>query len=120
MIYNGTILKVADNSGAKRAICIGTIFCKRRYAKLGDIIKVSIKKCSKKSRVKKGTIYNAIVINTKYPFFRNGFMLRFEENSIVLLDNKYNVFSTRIFGISLKEFKKTDFGKICSISDYVI
>ncbi|MGX7577353.1 50S ribosomal protein L14 [Candidatus Vidania fulgoroideorum] len=121
MIFPGSTLNVSDNSGAKKVYCIRILYSKKKYASIGNILKVSIKKCLFKGKVKKSLIYNAVLINTKYGIKRkNGIKISFNKNSVVILDKKFNIISTRIFGVVPKEFKDTFFKKIISLSKYVI
>ncbi|MGX7582572.1 50S ribosomal protein L14 [Candidatus Vidania fulgoroideorum] len=120
MIFPGTILHVSDNSGAKKVLCIRIMYSKKKYGKIGDIIKICIKKCLFNGKVKKGSIYNALIVNTKKGILRKNGKIRFEKNSVIIIDKKYEIISTRIFGIIPKEFKETIFNKIISLSDYVI
>ncbi|MGX7583144.1 50S ribosomal protein L14 [Candidatus Vidania fulgoroideorum] len=120
MIISGSILTSADNSGAKKSMCIRILGNNKKVAKVCDIIKVSIKKCSKKSKVKKGFIYNAIIVRTKFGIFRkDGTKLSFEDNAIVLLDKKFEMIGTRIKGIIPLEIRETDFDEIFFLSKYV-
>lgn len=107
MIQNESKLIVTDNSGGKLASCIKVLgSSKKRYAYIGDFLKVSLKKCSSKHKVKKGFVYNAILIRTKTKFIRNnGNFFEFGDNSIVLLNSKFEPFCSRIFGPVLREFK---------------
>ncbi|WP_458659091.1 50S ribosomal protein L14 [Candidatus Vidania fulgoroideorum] len=121
MIYPGTLLAVSDNSGAKKVLCIRIMYSKKKFGILGDVIKVSVKKCLFNSRVKKGNVYNALIVNTKYRIKRNsGFNLKFDKNSVIILDDKLEIISSRIFGLIPKEFKNSDFRKLISLADYVI
>lgn len=117
MIINGSILTSADNSGAKKSLCIKIFGNNKKVAHICDVIKVSIKKCSKKSKVKKGGVYNAIIVRTKYGIQRsNGTKISFNDNSIVLLNRKFELIGTRIKGIIPAEIKETDFEEIASLA----
>lgn len=122
MIQSESKLNVADNSGAKLVLCIKVLgSSKKRYAYLGDLIKVSIKKCIFKGKVKKGEIYIAILVRTKSKIFRSdGTYLKFNDNSVVLLNNKLDIISSRIIGPIPRELKYTRFHKIVSLSNEVV
>jgi len=120
MIHIKSLLFVSDNSGAKMASCIKILKpINAKYANIGDIVKVSIKKNSL-SKIKKGSIYNALIIRTKSGIFRkNGFFLKFNKNCIILLNEKNECIGTRIFGhvpyeVCLKNIKIINF-----ISDFI-
>ena len=100
MIQMQTTLKVADNSGAKRVQCIKVLGgSHRRYAAIGDIIKVSIKEAIPRGKVKKGDVYTAVVVRTAKGVRRNdGSLIRFDDNAAVLLNAKNEPIGTRIFG----------------------
>ncbi|XXS36654.1 MAG: 50S ribosomal protein L14 [Candidatus Nasuia deltocephalinicola] len=124
MIQTETILKVCDNSGAKFVKCIKIMgSSKKRYAYIGDLLKVSIKKLSLNSKLKKGDVFNAILIRSVFGFKRsNGFLFNFKENSVLLLNNKMEIIGSRIFGPVIKELKDNIFisSKINSLSPYYI
>lgn len=122
MIQQKTILKVADNSGAKTVRCIKVLGgFKKKYAKLGDLVVVSVQELRNKSKttskVKKHEVYQALVVRTKGGFKKlNGFNTYFSENSVVLINKQGNPVSTRILGPIPKILKKKQFQKIISIS----
>ena len=126
MIQQQTILKVSDNSGAKTAKCIKVLGgFKKKYAKLGDIIIVSIQKLRNKSKntskVKKGEVYRALIIRTKVKYVKkDGTQIWFNENSITLLNKQDNPIGTRIMGPIPKILKKKKFQKILSISSGLV
>ena len=113
---------VADNSGAKDLMCIKVLGgSKRRYASIGDIIKVAIKEASPKGRVKKGEVYNAIVVRTSKGVRRNdGSLIKFDNNAAVLLNAKLEPIGTRIFGPVTRELRTERFMKIVSLAPEVI
>jgi len=117
----GTSLNVIDNSGAKKCICIQVkTGYKQKYAYIGDVITVSIRRLRSKrkslSKVKKGQVYKALVIKTKkVQKFFNGDINNFLENSIVLLNNKNKIVGTRVFGCLPKELRYTKYLKILSL-----
>lgn len=117
-----TNLDVADNSGARRVMCIKVLGgSHRRYANVGDIIKVSIKEAIPRGRVKKGEVYNAVVVRTRKGVRRNdGSLIRFDGNAAVLLNNQHQPIGTRIFGPVTRELRSEKFMKIISLAPEVI
>ncbi len=107
MIQKQTILEVADNSGARKVMCINVKgHSKKRYAHIGEIIKVSIKDAIPRGKVKKGDVYNAIVVRTKAPVRRNdGAAIRFDDNAVVLLNAQLQPIGTRVFGPVTRELR---------------
>ena len=122
MIQMRTILNVADNSGAKRLMCIKVLGgSKRRYAAVGDVIKVSVKDAIPRGKVKKGEVYDAVVVRTKSGVRRSdGSLIRFDTNAAVLLTNKLEPIGTRIFGPVTRELRNVQFMKIISLAPEVI
>ncbi len=122
MIQTQSTLKVADNTGAKSIMCIKVLGgSKRQYAKIGDIIKVSIKEAVPRGRVKKGEIYNAVVVRTAKGVRRiDGSLLKFDDNAAVLLNNKLEPIGTRIFGPVTRELRNSRFMKIVSLAPEVL
>ena len=122
MIQMQSRLDVADNSGAKDVMCIKVLGgSKRRYASIGDIIKVAIKEASPKGRVKKGEVYNAIVVRTSKGVRRtHGSLIKFDSNAAVLLNAKLEPVGTRIFGPVTRELRTERFMKIVSLAPEVI
>jgi len=122
MIQMQTNLDVADNSGAKRVMCIKVLGgSHRRYAGIGDIIKVSIKDAIPRGRVKKGEVYNALVVRTKKGVRRqDGSVIRFDGNSAVILNNNLQPLGTRIFGPVTRELRGEKFMKIISLAPEVL
>ena len=117
-----TILGAADNSGARRLMCVKVLGgSKRRYAKIGDVIKVSIKEAIPRSKVKKGELYNAVVVRTKKGVRRaDGSLIRFDSNAAVLLNNQLQPIGTRIFGPVTRELRTENFMKIVSLAPEVL
>jgi large subunit ribosomal protein L14 len=117
-----TNLDVADNSGAKRVMCIKVLGgSHRRYANVGDIIKVSVKDAIPRGRVKKGEVYNAVVVRTRKGVRRgDGSVVRFDGNAAVLLNNQHQPIGTRIFGPVTRELRSEKFMKIISLAPEVI
>ena len=122
MIQMQTNLDVADNSGARKVMCIKVLGgSHRRYANVGDIIKVSIKEAIPRGRVKKGEVYNAVVVRTRKGVRRtDGSLIRFDGNAAVLLNNQHQPNGTRIFGPVTRELRSEKFMKIISLAPEVI
>ena len=122
MIQMQTRLDVADNSGAKRLMCIKVLGgSKRRYAGIGDVIKVSIKEAMPNSKVKKGDVYNALVVRTRKGVRRqDGSLIRFDGNAAVLLNANLQPIGTRIFGPVTRELRSEKFMKIVSLAPEVL
>lgn len=122
MIQMQSNLDVADNSGAKRVMCIKVLGgSHRRYANIGDIIKVSIKDAIPRGRVKKGEVYNAIVVRTRKGVRRpDGSVIRFDGNAAVILNNQHQPLGTRIFGPVTRELRSEKFMKIISLAPEVL
>ena len=134
MIQMQTVLDVADNSGAKRVMCIKVLGgSKRRYARIGDLIKVTVKQAAPRGsedrrgmgrgreEVRKGNVYNAVVVRTRSGVRRpDGSLVKFERNAAVLLSNKKEPIGTRIFGPVPHELRAKDFTKIISLAPEVI
>lgn len=122
MIQMQTVLNVADNSGAKQIQCIKVLGgSHRRYAGIGDIIKVSIKDAIPRGKVKKGDVYNAVVVRTKKGVRRpDGSVIRFDGNAAVLLNAQLQPIGTRIFGPVTRELRSERFMKIISLAPEVL
>lgn len=122
MIQTQTILKVADNTGAKLVMCIKVLGgSKRKYASIGDVIKVAIKEALPRGKVKKGEVYNAVIVRTAKGVRRSdGSLIKFDGNAVVILNNKHEPIGTRIFGPVTRELRNTNFMKIISLAPEVI
>ena len=122
MIQMQTYLKVADNTGAKELMCIRVLGgTGRRYANIGDVIKVTVKEAAPRGRVKKGEVYNAVVVRTAHGVRRpDGSSINFDGNAAVLLNNKLEPIGTRIFGPVTRELRNDKFMKIVSLAPEVI
>jgi large subunit ribosomal protein L14 len=122
MIQMQTNLSVADNSGAKRVQCIKVLGgSHRRYAGIGDVIKVSVKDAIPRGKVKKGDVYNAVVVRTRKGVRRpDGSLIRFDGNAAVLLNNQLQPIGTRIFGPVTRELRSEKFMKIISLAPEVL
>lgn len=122
MIQQETNLEVADNTGAKKVRCFKVLGgSKRRYARVGDIIVCAVKDADPKGNVKKGDVVKAVIVRTK-SFIRrqDGSLLRFFDNSCVIIDEKNNPKGTRIFGPVAREVRERGFIKITSLAPEVI
>lgn len=122
MIQMQSRLEVADNSGAKELMCIKVLGgSHRRYANIGDVVKVSIKDAMPRGRVKKGDVYNALIVRTCKGVRRpDGSVLRFDSNAAVLLNAKLEPIGTRIFGPVARELRGEKFMKIISLAPEVL
>ena len=122
MIQMQSMLDAADNSGARRLMCVKVLGgSKRRYANVGDVIKVSIKEAIPRGKVKKGETYNAVVVRTRKGVRRtDGSLIRFDSNAAVLLNNQLQPIGTRIFGPVTRELRSEKFMKIVSLAPEVL
>jgi large subunit ribosomal protein L14 len=122
MIQMQSMLTAADNSGARRVMCIKVLGgSKRRYAGIGDIIKVTVKDAIPRGKVKKGEVYDAVVVRTRKGVRRNdGSLIRFDGNAAVLLTPKLEPIGTRIFGPVTRELRTERFMKIVSLAPEVL
>lgn len=122
MIQMQTILNAADNSGARELMCVKVLGgSKRRYANIGDIIKVSVKQAIPRGKVKTGEMYNAVVVRTKKGVRRqDGSLIRFDNNAVVLLNAQLQPVGTRIFGPVTRELRTEKFMRIISLAPEVL
>jgi large subunit ribosomal protein L14 len=122
MIQPRSILEVADNSGAKKVQCIRSLGgSNRRYARIGDIIVVSVKEAIPGGNIKKGAVAKAVVVRTKKETRRpDGTYIRFDQNAVVLINNQMEPIGTRIFGPVARELRWRDFMKIISLAPEVL
>jgi large subunit ribosomal protein L14 len=122
MIQMQSILDAADNRGARRLMCIKVLGgSHRRYAKIGDVIKVSVKEAIPRGKVKKGEVYNAVVVRTRKGVRRpDGSVIRFDGNAAVLLNNQLQPIGTRIFGPVTRELRTENFMRIISLAPEVL
>ncbi|QCO71054.1 50S ribosomal protein L14 [Buchnera aphidicola] len=122
MIQEQTILHVADNSGARSAMCIKVLGgSHRRYASIGDVIKITIKEAIPRGKVKKGEVLKAVVVRTKKGVRRSdGSVIRFDTNACVVLNNNEQPIGTRIFGPVTRELRTEKFMKIISLAPEVL
>ena len=122
MIQTQSMLDVADNSGARRVMCIKVLGgSHRRYAGIGDIIKVTVKEAIPRGKVKKGQVMTAVVVRTRFGVRRaDGSVIRFDGNAAVLLTAKHEPIGTRIFGPVTRELRNEKFMKIVSLAPEVL
>jgi large subunit ribosomal protein L14 len=122
MIQTETVLDVADNSGAKRVQCIKVLGgTRRRYAWLGDVIVVAVKEAIPEAKVKKGQVAKGVVVRTRREHRRaDGSYVKFDANSVVLIDDKREPIGTRIFGPVARELRAKRFMKIISLAPEVV
>jgi len=121
MIQELTNLVVADNTGAKRAMCFRILKQRKEYAHLGDVIRVAIKEASPTGSVKKGQVCTAVIIRTGNPIRRaDGSTVRFDQNACVLVDSKFNPLGTRVFGPVARELRDKNYMKILSLAPEVV
>lgn len=122
MIQMQSTLDAADNSGARRLMCIKVLGgSRRRYANIGDVIKVTVKEAIPRGKVKKGEVFNAVVVRTRKGVRRaDGSVIRFDGNAAVLLDRQLQPIGTRIFGPVTRELRTEKFMKIVSLAPEVL
>ena len=121
MIAEETSLVVADNSGAKRVTCFRVLGQRKKYAHVGDIIKVSVKEAQPGGLVKKGQVCNALVVRTCHALRRpDGSYVRFDNNAVVVVDEKQNPLGSRIFGPVARELRDKNFMKVISLAPEVL
>lgn len=122
LIQTQSVLQVADNTGARRVACVKVLGgSQRRYASVGDIIVVSVKEALPNSRVKKKQLHRAVVVRTKKEISRSdGSYIRFDDNSVVLIDANRELIGTRIFGPVARELRAKRFMKIVSLAPEVL
>lgn len=122
MIQVQTILDVADNSGARKVMCIKVLGgSHRRYARVGDIIKVSVKEAIPRGKVKKGQVMNALVVRTKSGVRRqDGSLIKFDDNAAILLNTQHAPIGTRVFGPVTRELRTEKFMRIISLAPEVL
>ncbi len=122
MIQMQSELVVADNSGARRVMCIKVLGgTRRRYASVGDVIIVSVKEIIPNSKVEKGKVHRAVIVRTRKEIRRNdGSYIRFDDNAAVLINNQKEPVGTRIFGPVARELRSKNFMKIVSLAPEVL
>jgi large subunit ribosomal protein L14 len=121
MIHEETDLVVADNSGAKRVRCFRVLGQRKRYAHVGDIIKVSVKEAQPGAAIKKGQVCDALIVRTRHPIQRSdGSHLRFDNNAVVILDATKSPVGTRIMGPVARELREKNHMKVVSLAPEVL
>lgn len=122
MVQTQTILQTADNSGAKKIMCIKVLGdSKRRYAHVGDIISASVKTATPGGNVKKGDVIKAVIVRTKKEYRRrDGSYIRFDENAAVVINKDQEPVGTRIFGPVARELREKSYMKIVSLAPEVL
>jgi len=122
MIQMQSMLDAADNSGARRLMCVKVLGgSKRRYARIGDVVKVAVKEAIPRGKVRKGELYNAVIVRTRKGVRRpDGSLIRFDRNAAVLLTNQLQPIGTRIFGPVTRELRRGQFMKIVSLAPEVL
>ena len=122
MIQQESVLKVADNSGARKILCISVLGGgQKKTAAVGDIITATVKDAIPSGSIGKGEIVKAVIVRTRYPVKRkDGTVLRFDENGAVLIDEKMQPLGTRVFGPIARELREKDFTKIISLAPEVV
>ncbi|MDD2707242.1 MAG: 50S ribosomal protein L14 [Verrucomicrobiae bacterium] len=121
MLQIRSIVDVADNTGARRASVIGVLGRRTPFARVGDVIKANVKEADSDGTVKKGAVVDAVVVRTRQPIRRrDGSVLRFDRNAIVVIDKQLNPVGTRIFGPVARELREKNFMKIVSLAPEVI
>ena len=122
MIQMQSLLKVADNTGARTVMCIKVLGgSKRRFAGIGDVIKVAVKDAAPRGRIKRGEVYNAVIVRTAKGIRRaDGSLVKFDTNAAVILNNKLEPIGTRIVGPVTRELRTAKFMKIVSLAPEVI
>jgi len=121
MIQPNTRLKAADNTGARQIMCIGVLGGRKKYARVGDVIVVTVKKAIPGGVVKKGDVVRAVIVRCAQPHRRpDGSYIKFDENAAVILTDKNNPKGTRIFGPVARELREKNFTKIISLAPEVL
>jgi large subunit ribosomal protein L14 len=121
MVLEQTRLKVADNSGARSVMCIRILGTKRKFARVGEVIRVTVKEAQPNGMIKKGELCLAVIVRTKSTIRRaDGSCLRFDGNAAVIIDEKNNPVGTRIFGPVARELRDADFMKVVSLAPEVL
>jgi large subunit ribosomal protein L14 len=121
MIQVESRLQVADNSGARSVMCIRVLRTKRSYAKVGEVIKVTVKEAQPNAAIKSGEVCEAVIVRTAAPILRkDGSVLRFDNNAAVLIDANNNPRGTRIFGPVARELRDGNFMKVVSLAPEVL
>ncbi len=121
MIRQETSLQVADNTGARRVLCMKVLGQRKTTATVGDVIRITVKEAQPRGTVKKGTNHKAVIVRTQAPIRRpDGSFLRFDNNAVVLVDDQNNPRGTRIFGPIARELREKNFMKVVSLAPEVL
>jgi len=122
MIQLKTVLEVADNSGAKRVVCVKVLGgSRRRYASIGDVVVVAVREAIPNSKIQKGSVHRAVIVRTRKEVAReDGSFIKFDDNSVVLIDDSQEPIGTRIFGPVARELRGKKFMKIISLAPEVL
>ncbi|MDD2235920.1 MAG: 50S ribosomal protein L14 [Kiritimatiellae bacterium] len=121
MIAQETRLQVADNTGAREVLCMCVLGQRKRYAHIGDVIRVAVKEAQPHGMVKKGEKFKALIVRTKQAIRRaDGSVLKFDHNAVVLVDDQMNPKGTRIFGPVARELREKNYMKVISLAPEVI
>ncbi len=122
MIQHKSLLEVADNSGARKVSCVKVLGgSRRRYAGVGDVIVVAVKEATPNSKITKGSVHKAVIVRTAHPIAReDGSSIKFDENSVVLVNDSKEPMGTRIFGPVARELRGKKFMKIVSLAPEVL
>lgn len=122
MIQHKSLLEVADNSGARKVVCVKVLGgSRRRYAGVGDVIVVAVKEATPNSKITKGSVHKAVIVRTAHSISReDGSSIKFDENSVVLINDSKEPMGTRIFGPVARELRGKKFMKIVSLAPEVL
>jgi len=121
MIQEETNLVVADNTGARRVRCFRVLGQRKRYAHIGDIIKVAVQEAAPNGAIKRGQVCTALIVRTAHPLKRrDGSVLRFDNNAVVLIDANKNPIGSRIFGPVARELREKNYMKVVSLAPEVL
>jgi large subunit ribosomal protein L14 len=121
MIQEYTCLEVADNTGARSVRCFRLLGQRKRYGRVGDIIRVSVREAQPNGMVKKGQVCRALIVRTSHPISRpDGSKIRFDDNAVVLVDPTNNPLGSRVFGPVARELREKNFMKIVSLAPEVL
>jgi len=121
MIREQSELIVADNTGAKRAMCFRVLGQRKEFAHIGDVIRVAIKEAAPTSAIKKGQVCTAVIVRTKQPIRRaDGSYVRFSQNACVIVDGKLSPLGTRVFGPVARELRERNYMKVISLAPEVV
>lgn len=121
MIATETRLKVADNTGARSVLCVGVLGQRKRYASIGDVIRLTVKEAQPGGMVKKGDVLKGVIVRTKHTIKRvDGSSIKFDNNAVVIIDDNGNPRGSRIFGPIARELRQKNYMKILSLAPEVL